>query len=302
MKTKPLAAALSLGSLLLLATGCDLENDIDVVLPAYTPELVVECYLREGEIPRLSVVESGAYLPSAATGTDQPVITLPTATTPTLGIGINGNTIQVPVDVTANLTLPDGQVVPLRFAPGIDPVTRKVFTHIGTAPLATQPGQQFGLVVRDTRNRRVTGTATVPTFIPIDTVRYEFNSASGPDRQANLLTRWTDPAATADFYYLLLNKQREPNDDSGDYLLNDELFNGQTYTAPTTYRFEPGDTMTATLYHMERAHYNFQQSVLGAVSANGNPFAQPARIRSTVQGGLGVFAVLVTDRRTVILR
>jgi hypothetical protein len=236
-------------------------------------------------------------------GTGQPTITLPTATTPTLGLGLpNGITIQLPVDVTVRLTLPNGQVMPLQFLPGIDPVTRKVFTHIGTAPLAMQAGQRFALEVRDTRGHRITGTTTVPTFIPIDSVRYAFNGLSGSDRKANFLTRWTDPGATANFYYLLLNKASEPNDDSGDYLLNDQLFNGQTYTAPTTYRFDPGDTLTATLYHMEPAHYNFQQSVLGAVSANGNPFAQPARIRSTVQGGLGVFTVLVADRRTLILR
>ncbi|WP_426059025.1 DUF4249 domain-containing protein [Hymenobacter sp. B1770] len=301
MSIKQLFATIGLGGLLLTLAGCNLEKEVDVVLPAYTPELVVECYLQAGQVPRLTVVESGAYLPTA-TGTDQPTITLPTATTPTLGIGINGITIQVPVNVTVRLTLPNGQVVPLLFAPGIDPATRKVFTHIGTAPLAMQPGQRFALDVRDTRNHHVTGTAIVPSFIPIDTVRYEFNGVSGPDRRANILTRWTDPAATADYYYLLLNKISEPNDEIGDYLLNDQLFNGQTYTAPTTYRFMPGDTMVATLYHLEQAHYNFQQSVLGAVSANGNPFAQPARIRSTVQGGLGVFAVLVADRRTVILR
>jgi hypothetical protein len=302
MPIKQLLSKISLASLLLLAAGCNLENEVDVVLPPYTPELVVECYLQAGEVPRLTVVESGAYLPSVANGTGQPTITLPTAAVPTLGLGINGITIQLPVDVTVNLTLPSGQVMPMRFLPGIDPVTRKVFTHVGTAPLAMQPGQRFALDVRDTRNHHVTGTASVPTFVPIDSVRYGFNGLSGSDRKANFITRWTDPAATADFYYLLINEINEPNDEVGDYLLNDQLFNGQTYTALTTYRFAPGDTMTATLYHMEPAHYEFQQSVLGAIRANGNPFAQPARIRSTVQGGLGVFTVLMTDRRTVILR
>jgi hypothetical protein len=302
MYIKQLLSKLSLANLLLVAAGCNLENEVEVVLPPYTPDLVVECYLQPGEVPRLTVVESGAYLPSTANGTGQPVITLPTAAVPTLGLGINGITIQLPVDVTVNLTLPNGQVMPLRFAPGIDPVTRKVFTHIGSAPLAMQAGQRFALDVRDTRNHHVTGSASVPTFVPIDSVRYGFNGLSGSDRKANFITRWTDPAATADFYYLLINEINEPNDEVGDYLLNDQLFNGQTYTALTTYRFAPGDTMTATLYHMEPAHYEFQQSVLGAIRANGNPFAQPARIRSTVQGGLGVFTVLMTDRRTVILR
>ncbi|WP_180754645.1 DUF4249 family protein [Hymenobacter sp. DG01] len=296
------AANVSLAGLLLTTAGCDLQNDVDVVMPAYTPELVVECYLEAGQVPRLTVVESGAYLPSTVGGTDQPTITLPTATTPTLGLGINGITIQVPVDVTVNLTLPSGQVMPMRFAPGIDPVTRRVFTHIGTSPLALQPGQRFALDVRDTRDHHITGTAGVPTFVPIDSVRYGFNGRSGEDRQANFITRWTDAGATADYYRLLLTTTREPNDSEGDYLVSDQLFNGQSYMAPTTYRFMPGDTMTATLYHLEADYYNFQQSVMGAISGNGNPFSQPARIRSTVQGGLGVFAVLVADRRTLILR
>ena len=289
-----------LGCLLLATAGCNLENEVDVVMPAYTGELVVECYLEAGTVPRLSVVESGAFQPPIPS---QPTITLPTTTTPTLGVALpSGVTLQLPVDVTVNLTLPGGQVVPLRFAPGIDPVTRKYFTHTGTAPLAMQPGQRFALDVRDSRGRHVTGTAAVPTFVPIDSVRHGFNGLSGDDRRANFITRWTDPASpTPDFYRLLLTTTREPNDPEGDYMVSDQVFNGQSYTALTTYRFMPGDTMTATLFHINPEYYSFQQSVREAVRANGNPFAQPARIRSTVQGGIGVFTVLVPDRETVIL-
>ncbi len=299
MNTTRLAARLGLGALLLAAAGCNLENEVEVVLPAYTNELVVECYLEPGVVPRLSVVESGEFLPDTP---DRPTITLPTSTTPTVGLSLPGGvTIQVPIDVTVRLTLPNGQVMPLRFAPGVDPVTRKYFTHVGNAPLALQAGQRLTLDVRDTRDHHVTGEATVPTLVPIDSVRYGFNGLSGSDRKANFVTRWTDPAATADYYRLLLNDE-DLNDPRGEYLLNDQLFNGQTYTALTTYRLTPGDTLTATLYHMEAAHYSFQQSVREAIRANGNPFAQPARIRNTVQGGLGVFTVLVADRKTLILR
>ncbi len=286
---------------LALLAGCNLENELDVVLPAYANELVVECYLEAGTVPRLTVLESGPYLPPTP---DRPTITLPTATTPVLGVALpSGQSVAVPVDVTVRLTLPSGQIVPLRFAPGIDPATGKYFTHTGTAPLAMQAGQRFALDVQDTRGRRVTGTAGVPTFVPIDSVRYGFNGLSGADRQANFITRWTDPAATADYYRLLLNNRRDAlNDAASDLALDDRLFNGQSYTALTTYRFDPGDTLTATLFHMEPAYYSFQQSIREAVRATGNPFAQPARIRNTVQGGLGVFAVLVADRRTQILR
>jgi hypothetical protein len=292
---------LGLIGLLFATAGCNLENEVDVVLPDYKNELVVECYLEAGKVPRLTVVESGPYLPTPSPS-GQPTITLPTAATPVLGVSLaSGVGIRVPVDLTVNLTLPNGQVMPMRFLPGIDPTTGKYFTHVGTAPLAMQPGQRFALDVRDTRGHHITGTAGVPTFIPIDSIRYNFNGLSGGDREANIVTRWNDPAATADYYRLLLSNRRELNDAEGDYLVNDQLFNGQTYTALTTYRFDPGDTLTATLFHMEPEYFAFQQSVRGAISGNGNPFAQPARIRSTVQGGLGVFTVLVTDRRTVII-
>ncbi|MFD1874254.1 DUF4249 family protein [Hymenobacter bucti] len=291
-----------LGGLGLLAAGCNLENQIAVIPPAYTNELVVECYLEAGVVPRLTVTESGSYLPTTP-GTGQPVITPPTGSTPSVGFILpNGTTLQLPIDVRVNLTLPGGQVMPMRFAPGFDAATRRVYTHIGTAPLAMQPGQRFALDVQDTRNHHVTGTTGVPTVVPIDSVRYSFNGPSGPDQQARFVTRWTDPGATADYYRLLLTNREGPNSAVGEYLVNDQLFNGQPYTVPTTYRLTPGDTITATLYHIEPDYFNFQQSVRGAISANGNPFGQPARIRSTVQGGLGVFTVLAADRRTLIIR
>ncbi|HEX8659869.1 MAG TPA: DUF4249 family protein [Hymenobacter sp.] len=302
MAVKKVIASMGLSALLLAATGCNLEKEVDVVMPAYANELVVECYLEAGKVPRLTVVESGPYLPATPTSS-QPTISLPTATTPILGVSLaNGVGVQVPVDVTVTLTLPNGQALPLLFAPGIDQATGKYFTHTGTAPLALQAGQHFALNVQDTRGRRVTGTTVAPTFIPIDSARHGFNGLSGSERRANFITNWTDPAATANYYRLLLNSRREPNDPVGEYLIKDPLFNGQSYTALTTYRFTPGDTLTATLFHMASEHYAFQESVRGAISANGNPFGQPARIRSTVQGGIGVFAVLVADRRTLILR
>jgi hypothetical protein len=299
---KPLINIVLGGLGLFVVAGCNLENQIEVIPPPYTSELVVECYLEAGVVPRLTVTGSGSYLPTTP-GTGQPGVTLPDATTPSVGFILpNGTTLQLPIDVTVNLTLPSGQVMPMRFAPGFDAATRRVYTHIGTAPLAMQPGQRFALDVRDTRNHHVTGTAGVPTVVPIDSVRYSFNGPSGPDQQARFVARWTDPGATADYYRLLLTNREGPNSSVGEYLVNDQLFNGQPYTVPTTYRLTPGDTITATLYHIEPEYFNFQQSVRGAISANGNPFGQPARIRSTVQGGLGVFTVLMADRRTLIMR
>lgn len=279
--------------LALTLAGCGkLQNDANVVLPAYTNQLVAECYLEDGVIPRLTITESVPYLDNGqAIAAGSQILALP-----------NGQNVQLPTDVAVTLTLPGGQPMPLKFSPGVDLATGKYHTHIGTTPLVAKAGQQFGLDAQDKRGRHLTGTAIVPTFIPIDSVKYKFNGLSGDNKKAYFLTKWTDPGATIDFYRLMLHKGKPANNSETDNDIRDRLFNGQPYAQVTSYRFKQGDTVTATLYHVDSLYFDFRQSVRNARNANGNPFAQPSAIHSTVQGGLGVFSVLVSDKRTVILK
>ena len=273
--------------------GCgSLQKDINVPLPYYANQLVTECYLENGVVPRLTVTESVPYLDNGqAAAAGSFILKLP-----------GGQSIQLPTDVSAKLVLPNGRTMNLLFLPGLDPTTGKYFTHIGTAPITAQTGQQFALDVQDKRGRHVTGTAVVPTFIPIDSVKYKFNNLSGSERKAYFLTKWTDPAATTDYYRLMLHKGRPSNNSERDNDINDRLFNGQAYAQVTRYNFNPNDTITATLYHIDSLYYSFRQSTRDARNANGNPFGQPSGIRSTVQGGIGVFTVLVKDRKRLILK
>ncbi len=276
-----------------LLAGCkSLQNDVNVPLPYYANQLVAECYLQNGQVPRLAVTESVPYLDDGqAIAAGSQVLKLS-----------NGQTVQLPTDVTVTLTLPGGRPLPLRFSPGVDNATGKYYTHIGAAPLVAQAGQQFGLDVQDKRGRHVTGTTVVPTFIRIDSAQYKYNALTGANKKAYFLTKWTDPGATRDFYRLMLHKGKPANNSETDNLIDDRLFNGQPYAQVTTYRFVPGDTVTATFYHLDSLYYDFRQSVRNARNANGNPFAQPSAIHSNVQGGLGIFTVLVSDQRTVYLK
>lgn len=276
-----------------LLGGCkSLQNDVNVPLPYYANQLVVEGYLENGVVPRLAVTESVPYLDEGQVpAAGSVVLPLP-----------NGLRIQIPTDVVVTLTLPGGQPVPLLFLPGVDKTTGKYYTHIGTAPLVARAGQQFGLDAQDQRGRHVTGTTIVPTLVPIDSAKYKFNELTGDEKRAYFLTKWTDPAATNDYYRLILHKGKPANNSESDNDISDRLFNGLAYSQVTRYRFRVGDTITATLYHVDSLYYNFRQSARDARNANGNPFAQPSGIRSTVQGGIGVFTVLVSDQRTVVLK
>jgi hypothetical protein len=290
---KKLGIALVATGLLGGLAGCgSLQKDIEVPLPYYANQLVTECYLENGVVPRLTVTESVPYLDdgqAAAAGSF--ILKLP-----------GGQSVQLPIDVSVKLVLPTGRTMNLIFLPGLDPTTGKYYTHIGTAPLTARAGQQFALDVQDKRGRHVTGTAVVPTFIPIDSVKYKFNELSGSERKAYFLTKWTDPATTTDYYRLMLHKGKPSNNSERDNDITDRLFNGQSYAQVTRYNFNPNDTITATLYHIDSLYYSFRQSTRDARNANGNPFSQPSGIRSTVQGGIGVFTVLVKDQKTLILK
>ncbi|HEX8656031.1 MAG TPA: DUF4249 family protein, partial [Hymenobacter sp.] len=85
------------------------------------------------------------------------------------------------------------------------------------------------------------------------------------------------------------------------FAIEDRLINGTPVVLGTSYRFNPGDTVTATLYHTEPAFFRFRQSVRDARGANGNPFAQPSAVYSNVQGGIGIFTVLSGTRATKVL-
>ncbi|RFP63684.1 DUF4249 domain-containing protein [Hymenobacter lapidiphilus] len=265
---------LLLGSAALV--GCGLQKDVDVELPAYPAQLVVEAYLENGQAPRITVTESVDYL---------------AAPTP-----------QVPTDVTATLTLPDGRREVLKFVPGQDKRTGKAYTHIGTRILAAQPGQTFSLELTDTKGRRVTGSAIVPVLVPIDTVEWVFNDKPEAERRAYVLTRFLDPATPFDYYRFQIHRRRVNNDPEVEYTVEDRLSNGTEYTLGTGYDFKRNDTLVVSLYHLDRPYFQFLQSVQDARNANGNPFGQPSAIKSTIEGGLGVFTVLSYQRRSVIVR
>ena len=285
MRTLPLKFARPL--LLLALAGCGkLQNDINVPLPVYSAELVVECYLEPGKVPSLAVSTSVPYLGAV----------LP----------------QIPTDVTVTLTMPNGTQVPLPFQPNYQALTDtvsgvKFHSHMGRTPLVARPGDVFKIDVVDTKGRHVTGTTTMLAPIPIDSLNYKFNDKTGSERKAYFLTNFRDPISLDDCYRLQLHKgdpakgalRLSPETDMS---VEDRLLNGQQFVLGTSYRFNRGDTVTATLYHIERAFYRFRQSTRDARNANGNPFAQPSAIYSNVQGGVGIFAVLSGTRMTKVVR
>ena len=255
---------------LLLTTACDLEKDIEVVLPEHAPQLVVECYLQQGKPFRLAVTESASYF-------DDP---------------------QPPFVADAQVYIThNGRRIKLNYKPAMSSGASKYYTHTSTEIMRGKPGDIFGLEVTDGKGRKVTGFTTILPAVPIEEVEWKFNEKE----KAYLLTSFQDDAATANYYRYVTHLDSLNTKPERDFTLDDDLTNGKRTSLGSAYNYERNDTIIVSLYHIEKQYYDFLNSVEDAKSANGNPFAQPSKIRSSVQGGIGIFTNIVFDRKTVVL-
>jgi hypothetical protein len=265
---------LKMGLSTLLATalaGCDLEQDIDIALPAHTPQLVVECYLEPGQPYRLTLTESASY-----SETPEPP--------------------QVPEAIVV-ITY-QGQPDTLVYDPFVDKVQRKLYTHSSPTRVTGQPGAVYTLEITDQQGRTLSGTTTLMAPVAIDSLLYNFN-----DRQyAYIEARFTDQGGTEDFYFFSVHRDSTNGKGAVNYFLPDRLNNGQPIALGTGYEFNPYDSLIVSLFHLEKQYFDFLTSVEEARNANSNPFAQPSRLHSTVQGGLGVFTNLAVDRKGTVLK
>lgn len=253
-----------------LLTGCNLEKDIDIDLPPYQSQMVVECYIEPGQPIKLSLVESNSYL-------DAPDIKL--------------------IEDAEVIIYYNGSPINLNFEPSYDKRTKKYYTHTTRFAVPGQPGDVYSLDITDKKGRSVSGSTTILPVVKIDTVEFNFNDKE----KALVLTRFRDSAATENYYRYAVHKDSLNHSAEVEYASPDELNNGKPFAFGTGYDFEPGDTVFVSLFHIDKEYYDFRQSVEDAQSSNGNPFAQPGRVKSTVQGGLGVFTNIVFDRKLLIV-
>ena len=263
----------------ILATGClvaacDMEKDVQIDLPEYTPEPVVECYLQRDQPYRLSLYYSSRYFDSP-----QPV-TVPGA------------------DV---IITHEGQSDTLRylsrFIDQIDTASQKLINY-QSSRMAPNSSASFALRINTPDGHSITGTTTFLPVVAIDTIEFDRNE----NGEYALLTYFKDPGNTPNFYRYTITRRTPTGILEQDASTDDRYRNGLNSLLRSRYKFKENDTLVVTLYNLEKGYYEFLRTADDADDSNGNPFAQPTRINSMVQGGLGVFTTLSFDRRTIIVK
>ncbi|MDB5256996.1 MAG: hypothetical protein JWM14_1691 [Chitinophagaceae bacterium] len=262
--------------LLLLITSivllqCNFEKEVSIQLPDYANTPYIECYLEPGKPYRLLAYESIGYFDGL----------IPTPIRDAnITITHQGVTIPLPYD-----TIPrDGD---LRFYNYRSNDTSKVPAHYNEA-------FDLAVTINGVTYRAV---STILPFVAIDSLYKNCNSQA----RCQLTVRFKDQHNTADYYRYLVFSDSLGGDIKHDFILNDEVFDTEDVAISGGYSFNDGQPVVVRLFHLTKEHYDFLISVKNSQNANGNPFAQPASIKSNISGIIGIFTGLTYDSKNKTL-
>lgn len=271
-----------LAVLAVIVASCDLEKEVDLDLPIYESEMAVECYLRPGQPYLLSIIESVPYY----------------------------DNIRIRYINDATVTIRHkGEVIPLNLVSVAIPDTLEdlanistiigdtIYTYAALQPVPESYFQDFTLEITRPNGDNLTATTQILPPVQIDTMEYRFND----DEKAFVLTRMQDDPARANFYRVVLQKGDLQDNPDQDFIVDDDVTNGEEFTFGTGFDYEKGDTLIRTIYHITEDYYDYLITRDAAVGANFSPFGQPATIKSNISGGLGIFTGITFDRKTLII-
>jgi len=271
-------------STILFLAACNLTKDVEIELPAYESQPVVECYLEPGKPFRLLLTRSYGFFDP---------------------LGLDSSFIQKTLWQDAQVTISyNGITEILPNTPSIEPSPLKLYNYTGSSIVPATPGVEYMLNITLPDNRGViTGRTTMLHLVPIDSIVVQWNP--NRDSLARALMYVTDDLATTNFYRRMLNVGSLDSVPDQDFLTSDRFSTTALVAFGTGYDFKDGDVIYNSIFHIDKAYYDYVESVQLAVFGNLNPFAQPSSIKSNVSGSanpLGIFTSLVYERDTTVVK
>ena len=262
--------------------SCNLTKDVEIDLPEYNRQPVVECYLEPGKPFRMLMTRSYAFFDT---------------------LGLSSNFIQNALLEGALVTITyNGQTDTLKNQLSIVTNPIKIYNYVGDNLVPGTPGTVFDLNIRLADGGEITSSTTMLPIVPMDSIVVEFSPEG--ESLARILTYVTDDRSQENFYRRMLSLGSLDSVPDQDFIVTDRFSQTALVVFGTGYDFEIGDTLINTFFHITRDYYDFKESVDLAVLGNLNPFAQPSPIKSNVRGSanpLGIFTPLVYDRDTNII-
>jgi hypothetical protein len=281
---KKLAVLLYIGSIIGFSS-CNLEKSVNVELPPYESQKILECYLEPGKPFRALLTKSSPYFSEL----DFSDLTRILATI---------------LEDSAKVQIKYGnQTVVLTNTLSLDQINEKVYNYSSTELVPADYSSEFELEIILQDGKKITSKTKISPPVAIDSVRVEYNQ----EMKARALTYISDNPNTKDYYRRMLNlNSLKDSIPKQDFLADDQILQGSTRLVfGSGFQFKKNDTLYNSILRINKDYFDFLSSVKNAVSNNGNPFGQPGVIFSNLQGttnALGIFTGFTTVRDTTYIR
>lgn len=266
-------------------SACNLEKEVGINLPEYEIQPVLECYLEPDKPFRLLLTKSNSYFdpfPSEENLLEFFEKTL-----------ISNADIKIKYDNTEVILGND-----LIF----DPLSFKAYNYTSNQLVPKDYAGDFQLEAVLADGTTIFGLCKILPVIPIDSLAVEFNS----DSLARTLIYLNDPQGEANYYRRLLNfGNLRDSFPEQDFVTDDQFAQNGRIAFGHGFSLEKGDTVYNTIFHIDKAYFEFLNSVNNSVLSNGNPFIQPGVIITNLTGtanAIGIFTGLTYDRKMTIIQ
>ncbi len=286
MKNLFLFTSISLLFSTLFFTSCNLEKEVDIDLPDYETQLVLECYLEPGKPFSALLTRSESYFATVSTSQDDIIDYY-------LGLLEQGADIQI---------RHNGNVYSLDNTLVLESESNKIYNYRSEDLVPESYNTPFELSITTEDGQSITATTQILEPVPIDSVVIEFDPENADS--ARVLTYFVDiePGKT-NFIRRMLHEGSLNEEADQDFVTNDR-FVADRVVFGSAYEYSRGDTIFNTLFHLDEAYYDFLISVFNSIDANGNPFAQPGVLISNLEGdadAIGIFTGLSYFRDITII-
>ncbi len=277
-------------ALILILTSCNLSKEVDIDLPKYSSQPVVECYLIPGQRYELLLTHSNSFFDPLTV--DNPAAYL-------ASLLETGATIRI---MHGNDTIALEEKVELNSQTGF------ISNYSNEAIVPEDFTGEFSLSITLKNGSIITAATHIPASVGFDSIRVEYNN---PEKQrAILFAYYRDDQSSVDYYRRMIHVSSLDSVPQQDYTIDDKINTTENVVFGAFYERRDkkpvvGDTMIFSLYHITEDYYRFSQSKDNANVANGNPFGQPGQIKSNVTGPsnpIGIFTGFVPRRDTLILK
>ncbi len=273
--------SLFLAAFIFAISSCNLEKEIDIDLPGYESKYVVECYLEPGQPFSLLLTRTASYFDPFPSDN-------------------NAFLDKILVDDATITITRNGETYSLENGLFFNPFTNKAYNYLSPELIPADYENDFELNIITPDGKTITATTRILRPVPIDSVVVQFLEN---DTLARVLTYFKDPQNEHNYYRRMLHEHSLDSIPLQDFA-TDDRFVEDNIVFGSGYDFAVGDTVFNTIVHIDRAYYDFFNSVQTAASSNGNPFGQPSPIISNLQGtanAIGIFTGLSYDRIMTIL-